>query len=487
MSKFFVTTPIYYVNAKPHIGHVYSAIAADVLARYHHAKGDKVLMSTGVDENSQKNVEAAKKQGKEVLAYVDEMADVWKDTFTKLGFFDNSYTKFVRTTIPEHKAAVEALIEKIEKAGLIYLGDYVGFYCVGCEEFKAEKDLVDGKCPIHKTEPQQIKEKNYFFKLSEFKDQLLQHYAKHPEFVQPASARNKMLYYIEHELSDISISRQAQEWGIRMPSDPTHAVYVWVDALINYLTVTGYPDAEKSKEFWPADVHIIGKDIIKFHCAIWPAMLLAAGFTEQELPHTIFAHGFFTIDGQKISKSLGNAVDPLDLLKEYPFDAIRYYLLREIPFGNDGDFSHERLKERYNSDLANGLGNLVSRTLNMIEKFWPEYDGKGSISEQNMVPLKDESDFAITSLERFHFDKSLYSIGKLVSWADEMIQINQPWKLAAAGETEKLRVVLVDLFKIIEKINVLIAPLLPETHEKLTKILEARPLKKPAEPLFARK
>lgn len=478
--KYFLTTPIYYVNAKPHIGHVYTTIAADVLARHYRKKfdADNVLFSTGTDENSQKNVEAAEREGKEVKAYVDEMAALWEQTFQKLGF---TYDTFIRTTAPEHEQAVRKLLSAIEAKGDIYLGDYEGFYCVSCEEFKAPNELVDGACPIHHTEPKRIKEKNYFFKLSAYRDALLAHYEKHPDFVQPASARNKMLDYIKNDLADVSISRQAQAWGIRLPQDDSHAVYVWFDALINYLTVAGYAnDDAKFQKFWPADLHLIGKDIIKFHCAIWPAMLLSAGLP---LPQKIFAHGFFTVNGDKISKSLGNAIDPLELMKEYPLDAIRYYVLRDIPFGNDGDFSHERLKQRYNADLANGLGNLVSRVLNMIEKFWPDFDEKPVLPTQ----FEQELTRAITLTENLQFDEALKAIWHTIAWADGTIEATRPWELAKAGHNHDVKRVLAELYIIIAAINENIAPFLPDTHAKLTKLLEARPLKKPAEPLFARK
>lgn len=478
--KYFVTTPIYYVNARPHIGHVYTTIAADVLARWHRNKGENVLFSTGLDENSQKNVEAAHKAGKETKEYVDEMADVWKTTFQQLGF---THDVFIRTTSDQHRKAVEALLTQIDQAGDIYLGDYEGWYCVGCEAFVAENELVDGKCPIHKTEPERIKEKNYFFRLSKYRDQLLRHYQDNPGFVGPESARNKMLHYIENEMQDISISRQAQEWGIRLPQDKDHAIYVWFDALINYLTVTGYPeDQESFEKFWPADTHLIGKDIIKFHCAIWPAMLLSAGL---KLPNKIFAHGFFTIDGQKISKSLGNAINPLELTKDYPIDAIRYYLLREIPFGSDGDFSFERLKERYNSDLANGLGNLVSRTLNMIEKFGDgiSFDKQEEKSLGSDLPARVEG-----CLESFAFDKALASIWEVISQADTLIETKKPWELAKSDKDKgELEDVLSRLYQALTAINASIAPFIPDTHEALKKLLEARPVKKPEQPLFMRK
>ncbi len=469
MAKYFITTPIYYVNAKPHIGHMYTLIAADVLARHYRAKGDTVLFSTGVDENSQKNIEAAQQQGSEAQVYVDQMASVWNKAFDTLNC---TYDTFVRTTSLEHQKAVQTMIAAIEKAGDIYLGEYEGYYCVGCEEFVAKKDLVDGKCAIHMAEPKIIKEQNYFFKLSKYRDQLLAWYEKEPDAVQPLSARNKMLSYITDEMKDISISRQSQQWGIRFPSDDKHAVYVWFDALINYLTVTGYPNPGYEK-MWPADVHLIGKDIIKFHAAIWPAMLLSA---QLPLPNKIFAHGFFTINGEKISKSLGNAIDPQDLLKEYPLDAIRYYLLREIPFGNDGDFSIDRLKERYNSELANGIGNLVSRTLTLVEKNCPEIAFK---------PKKLSS--VASHIENLSFDRALTNIWHEITRLDGVIDEKKPWELAKHGKTEELQAVLSEALSGIAAIAEALTSLLPETSAKIQQILSDRPLQKPVGPLFARK
>ncbi|HLC49332.1 MAG TPA: class I tRNA ligase family protein [Candidatus Andersenbacteria bacterium] len=469
MAKYFITTPIYYVNARPHVGHMYTAVAADVLARHYRKQGREILFSTGVDENSQKNVEAAEKEGVPIQDYVDTMAKTWKSIFDDTNI---TYDKFFRTTSQAHEKAVQAMISDMQAKGDIYLGDYQGYYCVGCEEFIAEKDLVEGKCAIHKTEPKIIQEKNYFFKLTKYKEALLAWYKEYPMAVQPESARNKMLSYIQEEMSDISVSRQSQQWGIRFPEDTSHAVYVWIDALINYLTVTGYPDAGYDK-MWPADLHLIGKDIIKFHCAIWPAMLMSA---DLKLPNTIFAHGFFTINGEKISKSLGNAIDPRDLLKEYPIDAVRYYLLREIPFGNDGDFSTIRLKERYNSDLANGIGNLVSRTLKLVEKNCPNI----------VFELGSTVDIS-QHIEHLEFDKALTEIWHEIARLDVLIDEKKPWELAKVGKKEEVENVLREVVSSIANIAQALESLLPETATTIQDLLSARPLKKPAEPLFARK
>ncbi|MEK7637326.1 MAG: methionine--tRNA ligase [Patescibacteria group bacterium] len=465
---FFITTPIYYVNDKPHIGHAYSTIAADVLARYKRQKlgHDRVWFSTGTDENSQKTVEAAAKAGQDIRAYTDALAAIWKSTFEQLGI---SFNDFIRTTEPRHQAAVVEFLKRVEAAGDVYKGTYEGWYCVGHEAFMKESDLIDGKCPEHNRQAEWLKEENYFFKLSKYQDQLLRWYADKTRIV-PATRYNEVVSFIRQGLEDISITRATQKWGIPLPQDPQQVIYVWVDALINYLTTIGYPKA-RYKNFWPG-VHIIGKDIIKFHCIIWPAMLMSAGL---EPPRQVMAHGFFTINGQKISKSLGNAVDPLELTQKYGNDAVRYFLLREIPFGADGDFSEAKLKERYTADLANGLGNLVSRVTNMVEKY-----AGGKFKRK----AADTPRGYIEALEHYRFDEALRIVWDMVTAANKAIDDAAPWKMAKEGKDKELRALLGELANNVLDINELLLPFLPDANAKIAQAF-IQPVKK-AEPLFPR-
>ena len=384
MNKFYITTPIYYVNGKPSIGHTYTTVAADALARFHRLKKEDVYFVTGTDENSQKNIQAMEATGEsDPEVYLARMAAEWKQTWRDL---DISIDDFIRTSEPRHLAGVERFWNAVKETGDIYEGEYEGLYCVGCEAFKATSDLVEDRCPLHpKKELKTLKEKNYFFRLTKYREELLKLYEAGNDFVMPESRRHEIRNYVADHLSDISISREKKSVGIGIPvpGDDSQVIYVWFDALINYLTAIGYgTDETKFEHLWPADLHLVGKEIIKFHCALWPAMLMSAAKNDPllreengsaKLPKQVFAHGFFTIDGQKISKSLGNAIDPRALVPTYGFDAIRYYLLREIPFGEDGDFSHTRLQERYTADLANTLGNLLNRAVAMSRKY---FDGK---------------------------------------------------------------------------------------------------------------
>jgi methionyl-tRNA synthetase len=459
MNRFYITTPIYYINGKPSIGHVYTTFAADILARYHRMLGEEVMFQTGTDENSQKNLEAAAKLGRgdDVQGYLDEMAAVWEQTFDSLGLTHN---RFIRTTEADHYAAVKMFWEAVQEKGDIYLGSYEGFYCDGCEAFVNENDLVEGLCPHHKKAPRALKENNYFFRLSNYRDALLEYIGLHPELIQPEARRNEVLSYIRNFMTDISISRETMSWGIPVPGDEKHRIYVWFDALINYLSGVGYTnDLTMFEKFWPANLHLVGKDIIKFHCALWPAMLLSAGLP---LPKQVFAHGFFTIDGQKMSKSLGNVVDPLDITKKYSIDVLRYFLFREIPFGGDGDFSEDRLVDRYNTDLANELGNLVNRVLTMAEKY-----------TNGIVPAVADGFLAGAwpsyhlALQENRISDTLDVVWGLIRQANQFIDQQQPWQLAKLEEKKMLEDTLYVLLETLRHIAWMLYPFMPATAEKM--------------------
>jgi len=416
MEKFYLTTPIYYINGNPSVGHAYTTIAADVLARYYRLRGKNVFLLTGIDENSQKNVEAAEKAGRgsDVQGYLDEMAIVWQKTFQAM---DISYTRFIRTTEQDHHRAVEKFWHLVKEKGDIYLGDYEGLYCKGCEAFVNESDLVDGKCPFHLKEPEHIVEKNYFFRLTAYRESLLAHIEKHPDFVGPQTRRNEIVSYIKNFMTDVSISRSTMKWGIPVPGDDSQRIYVWFDALINYLSGVGFGTNDQTFEkYWPADLHLMAKDIIKFHCALWPAMLMSAGLP---LPKQVFAHGFFTVDGQKMSKSLGNVLDPVEIGNTYGHDVLRFFLLREIVFGEDGDFSLARLEERYEKELANELGNLVSRVLAMTEKYQD-----GFVPEKQGIPFMDKNLWSRyeQSIEALHLHETIAVIWENIRQANQYVE-----------------------------------------------------------------
>lgn len=452
MSKFFITTPIYYINDKPHIGHAYPTIAADVLARYHREQGDEVLFSVGIDENSLKTVEAAAKQKQPITEYTDDMAKTWKDTWDATGI---SYDTFIRTTAEHHKKAVYDLMKRVEAKEDFYKGSYEGLYCVGCEEFKRETDLVDGKCPLHNREPEKRKEENYFFRLSKYEQPLLEHIKNNPNFIQPEARRNEIVAFIERGLEDFSVSRQRGQWGIDWPGDSSQKIYVWFDALVNYLTVAGYPDG-KAKDWWPADVHLVGKDIIKFHCIYWPAMLMSAGL---ELPKQVFAHGFFTIDGQKMSKSLGNAVDPVELAGKYGVDALRFYLLREIPFGGDGDFSHDRFRQMYDSELANELGNAVQRVASMVSRYLGGEIGDIPAAGHDVGLYHD-------AMRELRLDRALDELWVHVKSINQFIEQEKPWELAKT-DPDHLKVVLAQAVADLMHVAQLLLPFIPATAQRI--------------------
>ncbi len=467
MAKYYLTTPIYYVNDVPHIGHAYTTIVGDVLARWHRLRGEDVRYVTGTDENAQKNAEVAVKNASSIEGasvedvrtvtqrYVDEMSAKWRLTWDELGISNDD---FIRTTEPRHIAGVEKFFAAVNARGDIYKDTYTGYYCIGCEAYKKESDLVNGKCPDHNRVPEERNEENYFFRASTYRDALLQHIADHPEFVQPVSRRNEVVEYVKGHFTDFSISRKATDWGIPFPTDPTHVMYVWFDALLNYMTAVGYgTDDALFKKYWPADLHLVGKDIIKFHCAYWPAMLMSAGLP---LPKTVFAHGFFTINGQKMSKSLGNVVDPTVMAKTYGIDALRYYLLREIPFGEDGDFSTDRFAQRYESDLANGLGNLVQRVTTLAVK-----SRKSKV--ESTTPLRDATIKIWEDYDRamaeYRFHDALTAVWALVKTCDEYVETKKPWTLAG----DELAATIAPLVECLRHIAWMLWPLMPTTAETI--------------------
>ena len=465
---YYVTTPIYYVNDVPHIGHTYTTVAADILSRYHRLLGEESFFLTGTDENAKSSEESARKNNEDVQDYVDRMSGTWEETWKELGL---SHDFFIRTTSGNHKKGVLEFFKRVYDQGDIYKGEYEGLYCEGCEEFKTERDLnEEGCCPQHKKPPKKIKEENYFFKLSKYREALLEHYEKNPSFIEPEFRANEVKNYVKNHMEDVSISRQGLTWGIPFPIDETHRIYVWFDALINYLTGVGFGWNEKMFEkYWPADVHLMAKDIIKFHCALWPAMLMSAGL---ELPKKIFAHGFFTIEGEKISKSLGNAINPLDLKAGFGFDPVRYYLFAEIPFGADGNFSREQLLERYNSQLANGIGNLVARTAKLCERTGAEFPTQDVEFGVNVAPGYHQA------LNRLAFQEALAFIWKEIAGLDKTISEGRIWEKNDEDLTESLKPIVDE----IRLIATLLSPFLPETAQKIQdqfqglKILSSTPL-----------
>ncbi len=463
--KYYITTPIYYVNDKPHVGHAYATIVADTFARYHRLIGDDVFFLTGTDENSQKNVEAARLSGEsDIQSYLDAQSITWKETWQKL---DISFDDFIRTTEERHKKGVLDFFNRVNKQGDIYKGTYKGLYCKGCEAFVREADLINGLCQFHKKPPQVIEEENYFFRCSKYRDQLLAYIDQNPEFVQPISRRNEIINYIRDHFEDVSISREKSEWGVPLPIDPTHVVYVWFDALINYLTGVGFGWDEKLFwRYWPADVHIVGKDIIKFHCALWPAMLLSAGLP---LPKRIFAHGFFTIDSERIGKSMGNAIDPLELVRTRGLDTLRYFLLREIPFGGDGDFSVTRLESRYASDLAKGIGNFVSRVLTLAEKISYSSSLANKLGEHEEQAAKTSAN-AYTKwkagFKTYSLHDCLDATWDLIRYGDQFIDKTKPWAIMKEDQAKAIQIIGI-LVELVQQVSVLVYAFMPHAAEQI--------------------
>jgi methionyl-tRNA synthetase len=472
--KYYITTPIYYVNDKPHIGSAYTTIAADVLARFYRGHGLETLFLTGTAEHGSKISESAEQAGKSVEEFVDENAAKFKQAWQRLNI---SHDDFIRTTEARHIEAVNIFFAKLKDSGTLYEGDYEGWYCVGCEAFKTESELVDGLCPLHNTKPELVKERNWFFKLSSYGDTLREKITSGELQILPEERRNEILSFIEQGLEDITISRRSAKFALPLPWDSEQTIYVWLDELFNYCSAIGYgTDPDKFARFWPANVHLVGKDIIKFHCVIWPALLLAIG---EALPKAVFANGFFTVGGQKISKSLGNAIDPVEWADKYGADAVRYFVLREVPFGQDGDVSEEKLRARYDGDLANGLGNLVSRVTTLVEKYLDGVVPRGTVPDQPFVPS------AIDSLiENYKFHDALAEIWKEVARANKIVDETKLWELGKTDLEEFARVAK-ELLVIIETVAEQLLPFIPESAQKILDAVQAEKITK-AEALFPR-
>lgn len=470
MNKFYITTPVYYINDIPHVGHAYTTIAADVLARYYRTKfGEKnVYFLTGTDEHGAKIAEAAKSKNQDPQQFVDELVPKFKNTWKNLNI---SYDVFFRTTNPKHEKFVQDFLIKLKEKGLIYKKKYEGLYCVGCEKFVLEKDLKDGKCPDHPNKKIIChSEENWFFKLSEFQKPLLNAIKNKDYEILPITRKNEVVSKIKMGLEDLSISRAGVKWGIPLPWDKSQTIYVWVDALLNYLSVL---EINKKLNFWPADIHIMAKDILWFHAVIWPALLLAHGSigdSSLKLPKVVFAHGFFTINGQKMSKTVGNVIDPNIWVNKYGADAVRYYLLTAFPFGEDGNVSEEELANKYNNELANELGNLVNRVVAMTKN----YLGFSITVKNNkqLAKIKEETRLKINLpkfnllIENLKFNEALIEIWKIVRLANEFIEQEKPWQLNKDNKV-RLEYVLVNLTRAINGIQTAITPFCPTTAEKI--------------------
>jgi methionyl-tRNA synthetase len=462
---FFVASAIPYVNAEPHLGTAYGHVACDVVARYHRLRGERVYFLTGTDEHSHNVAKSAEEAGITPQEWTDRMVPKWREVWERLLI---SYDDFIRTSEQRHAAGVQLFVQRLHDRGEVELGSYEGPYCPSCEEFKTESELVDGNCPIHGIPVQRLKEDNYFFPLSKYREPLLRLYEERPEFIMPEVRRNEIVSFVKGGLQDLSISRSGSSWGIPVPWDPSHVIYVWVDALLNYITAPGFGEDEDSFErVWPCDLHVIGKDITRFHAVIWPALLMAAGL---EVPRTVFGHGFISLGGEKMSKSRGTGLHPSELLDHFGVDSYRYYFMREIQFGADGNFSWESMTERHNADLANGLGNLASRVLAMLGSYYAGQVPEPGDAADGRIPslVPDVVGRVDAHMEGVELSQAIAAIWELVDAANKYLVETEPWALAKdADRRDELGAVLYTAGETLRILAVLISPTMPQAAARL--------------------